>query len=50
MSRFAVVIPYFGSFKKSSVLFFESCKRCPEIDWLIVTDQSQPEGASNGDE
>ena len=44
MSKFAVIIPYFGTFKPSIVLFLESCNRNPRIDWHIFTDCNIPEG------
>lgn len=48
MNKFAVVIPYFGKFKPSIVLFLESCNRNPSIDWHIFTDCAVPEGISLG--
>lgn len=44
MNQFAVIIPYFGQFKPSILLFLESCNRNPDIDWLVFTDCSIPEG------
>ena len=43
MNKFAVIIPYFGQFKPSIVLFLESCKRNPNIDWLVFSDCDIPE-------
>lgn len=43
MNQFAVVIPYFGLFKPSIVLFLESCNRNPDIDWLVFTDCKVPD-------
>lgn len=42
MKRFAIVIPYFGQFKPSIVLFLESCNRNKDIDWFIITDCQIP--------
>ena len=38
MNKFAIVIPYFGKFKQSFQLFYESCRRNPTIDWIFFTD------------
>jgi len=38
MENYAVIIPYFGKFKPSADLFFESCRRNPKIDWIIFSD------------
>ncbi len=46
MTRFAIVIPYFGKFKPSISLFLESCNRNPDVDWHIFTDCAVPEGIS----
>ena len=46
MNRIAVIIPYFGQFKPSIVLFLESCNRNPEIDWLVFTDNPVPDRIS----
>lgn len=43
-NKFAVIILYFGQFKKSILLFLSSCIRNPDVDWLIFTDCSVPDG------
>ena len=42
MNKFAVVIPYFGKFRPSIVLFLESCNRNSNIDFYIFTDCETP--------
>lgn len=42
MKPICFVMPYFGEFKKSVALFFESVRRNTKIDWLIITDNEQP--------
>lgn len=42
MNKFAVVIPYYGTFKPSITLFLESCIRNKNIDWFFFTDCSIP--------
>lgn len=39
----AFIMPYFGSFKPSFSLWLESVRRNPEICWVIVTDNCEPE-------
>lgn len=43
MNKFAVIIPYFGIFKPSIVLYLESCNRNPDVDFHIFTDCETPE-------
>lgn len=43
MRPVAIVMPYFGSFKPSFTLWLESCRRNPELDWLVFTDNPAPE-------
>ena len=42
-NKFAVVIVYFGQFKKSISLFLASCTRNPDVDWLFFTDCPIPD-------
>ena len=42
-NKFAVVIVYFGQFKKSISLFLSSCIRNPDVDWLFFTDCPIPD-------
>lgn len=42
MKHVAIIMPYFGVFKDSMALYLESCKRNPEIDWFIFTDNEAP--------
>ena len=45
--KFAVIIPYFGSFKPSIALFLEGVRRNPEIDFLFYTDCAFPAAADD---
>lgn len=42
MNEIAVVLLYFGKLKPSFKLFYESCRRNAGIDWLIFTDNEEP--------
>ena len=37
-NRFCLIVVYFGRFNEYFDLWLESCRRNPEIDWLIITD------------
>lgn len=48
MNKFAVVLPYFGKFKPSIVLYLESCNRNSEVDFYIFTDCEVPDTVKTG--
>lgn len=41
-ARIAIVIPYFGHWPFWMSAFWESCRRNPQIDWLIYSDCPKP--------
>lgn len=48
MKRLLLISPWFGAWPEWINFFIESCKHNREIDWLIPTDQAEPENkASN---
>ena len=42
MNKFAVILPYFGKFKPSFALFYESARRNDDVDFFIFTDDDEP--------
>lgn len=46
MNQIVVIITYFGKFKPSFKLFYESCRRNPKVDWFIFTDAKEPDSPS----
>lgn len=43
MKRLLLISPWFGAWPEWINFFIESCKHNREIDWLIPTDQAEPE-------
>lgn len=43
MKSIVIIVPYFGKFPEWFDLFIESCKYNPTIDWIIFTDNEEPQ-------